>query len=156
MGRRRCAASCGGLRTQMMIVESGNDYPPCRSGRVVLWHRAVGGATLAFKTWISGENNTPQYKTLSDFSSTDGDVPRSQKETRKSLIDNFLKIAKGEKQKTSLGLPECNKAFLITVYVIEPIQNRFISWVTHNNWNTDNVWFQFTSNKVVMGFSLQF
>lgn len=52
---------------------------------------------------------------------------------RKSLIDNFLKIAKGEKQKTSLGLLECNKAFLITVYVIEPIQNRFISRVTHNN-----------------------
>lgn len=63
----------------MMVVESGNDYPPCRSGRVVLWHRAGGGATLAFKTSTSGENNTPQYKTLSDFSSMDGAIPRSQR-----------------------------------------------------------------------------
>lgn len=42
----------------MMVVESGNDYPPCRSGRVVLLHRAGGGATLAFKTRTSGKNNT--------------------------------------------------------------------------------------------------
>lgn len=61
----------------MMVVESGNDYPPCRSGRVVLLHRAGGGATLAFKTRTSGKNNTTQYKSLSDFSSMEGAVPRS-------------------------------------------------------------------------------
>ena len=55
-----------------------------------------------------------------------------------------------------------NKEFLITVFEIEPIQNKkkkkkgFISVVTLSNWYTDKVWFQFASNKVVIGFSLQF
>lgn len=113
-------------------------------------------ARLKFKTQTSIENGAQPYKMHDDLSAMGRCAPAAQSGRRKKVLNwQFLENCWGEKQKTSLGLSGCNKPFLITVSVIEPIQNRFISRVTQNNWNTDNVWFQFTSNKVVIGFSLQ-